>query len=221
MNNEKDQNIIKIKEKGRNYTNAKLDITFIELTEKDEVGDYLELDENIMNNLLKSNEQINIYNNNYINTGIYILNYLKGDKIMNSYGLINNIKDNVLYHTCNTDQGSSGSPILSLKNNKIIGVHYGTSKNYDFNLGSFIIYAIKEFNNIFSEKQNAIERIKNEIQIIYNYPFTNIGIHLELPKDDNIFEWKGYLLGPDDTPYKNGIFNFKIIFPHNFPKKCP
>ena len=221
MNNEKEQNIIKINEKGRNYTNEKLDITFIKLTEKDEVGDYLELDENIMNNLLKSNEQINIYNNNYINTGIYILNYLKGDKIMNSYGLINNIKDNVLYHTCNTDQGSSGSPILSLKNNKIIGVHYGTSKNYDFNLGSFIIYAIKEFNNIFSEKQNAIERIKNEIQIIYNYPFTNIGIHLELPKDDNIFEWKGYLLGPDDTPYKNGIFNFKIIFPHNFPKKCP
>ena len=72
-----------------------------------------------------------------------------------------------------------------------------------------------------SEKQSSIGKIKNEIQFIKNYPFTDIGIHIDLPKGDNIFEWKGYLIGPDDTPYKGGIFNFKIIFPYNFPEKSP
>ena len=32
-------------------------------------------------------------------------------------------------HYCNTEDGSSGSPILSLENFKVIGVHYGGSKN--------------------------------------------------------------------------------------------
>jgi len=30
-----------------------------------------------------------------------------------------------------------------------------------------------------------------------------------------------FSLGPDDTAYKGGIFNFKIIFPNNFPKVKP
>ena len=92
LNNEKEQKLIKINKKRRNYTNKKLDITFIELTEKEEINDYLELDDNIINNLQKSKENVDIYNRNYINNGIYILNYLKGEKIMNSYGLITNIK---------------------------------------------------------------------------------------------------------------------------------
>ena len=29
------------------------------------------------------------------------------------------------------------------------------------------------------------------------------------------------LIGPDDTPYKGGIFSFKILFPQNYPKQCP
>lgn len=58
---------------------------------------------------------------------------------MTSFGLINNVNTTNIYHNCNTDYGSSGAPILSLKNNKIIGVHYGSSKNYDFNLGSLLI----------------------------------------------------------------------------------
>lgn len=39
--------------------------------------------------------------------------------------------------------------------------------------------------------------------------------------DNNLFEWKGYLIGPEDTPYKDGIFYFKIKFPQTFPKKGP
>ena len=219
--NEKKQKLIKIDKKRKNYTNEKLDITFIELTEKDEINDFLELDDEIKNNLQLNKRQIEAFNENYVNTSIYILNYLKGEEIMTSFGLINNVNTTNIYHNCNTDYGSSGAPILSLKNNKIIGVHYGSSKNYDFNLGSLLIFAIIEFNNMILEKNSSIEKIKNEIKFISDYPFTETGIHIELPKDDNIFEWKGYLIGPDDTPYKGGIFNFKISFPNNFPKKAP
>ena len=221
LKNKKEQKLIKIYKNRKNYTNEKLDITFIELKEKDEITDFLELDDEIINNLQLNKEQIEVYNKNYINTSIYILNYLKGEEVMTSFGLINNVKGNNIYHKCNTDHGSSGAQILSLKNNKIIGVHYGSSKNNDFNLGSLIIFAIIEFNNIISEKNNSIEKIKNEIKFISNYPFTETGIHIELPRNDNIFEWKGYLIGPEDTPYKGGIFNFKILFPDNFPKNSP
>ena len=58
------------------------------------------------------------------------------------------MKKNGINHKCNTDGGSSGSPILSLKNNKLIGIHLGPSKLDDFNKGTLIIFAIKEFNRM-------------------------------------------------------------------------
>ena len=108
-----------------------------------------------MNNInLKKNDIINYYNNYYKNESIYILNYLRGEQIVVSYGLLSDIKsDNEIAHKCSTDNGSSGSPILSLKNNKLIGIHYGPSKNFNYNNGTLIIFPIieyiqKNFNNI-------------------------------------------------------------------------
>ena len=220
-NNEKEKKFIKINKKNKNFTNKNLDITIIEITEKDEIYDFLELDEEIINNTSLNNQQLEYYNKNYINQSIYILNYLNGDKIMTSYGLITDIKEHEINHNCNTDQGSSGSPILSLENNKVIGVHYGTSNKFKYNKGSLIVFAIIEFYKMISERTTAIERIKNEIQFISNNPILNIGINIELPRDDNIFEWRGFLIGPDDTPYKGGFFYFKILFPREYPKRSP
>ena len=105
-------------------------------------------------------EIIDNYKNKYKNESIYILNYMNGDNILVSYGLISEInEDNGIHHKCNTDNGSSGSPILSLKNNKLIGIHYGSSNNYEYNKRTLIIYAIIEFNKI----ENKINEIKNEI----------------------------------------------------------
>ena len=250
-NNEKEKRFIKINKKKICFTNKDLDITIIELTEKDEIYDFLELDEEIIHIIALNNKQIKYYYKNYINQSIYILNYLNGDKIMASYGLITDIKENQINHNCNTDQGSSGSPILSLENNKLIGVHYGTSSKFHFNKGKLIIYAIIELYKLISEahslsfhqkKQSlnkpcmtlnkkpilnpiypkGFERIKNEIQFISNFPILNIGVNIQLPRDDeNIFEWRGFFIGPDDTPYKGGIFYFKIEFPQNFGERGP
>ena len=58
-------------------------------------------------------------------------------------------------HHCNTEKGSSGSPILLLKSNKVIEVHYGGKTKYNF--GTYIKYAIDEIN----------KKYKNEINLKY------------------------------------------------------
>ena len=50
-----------------------------------------------------------------------------------------------------TGKGSSGSPILNLEKNKLIGLHKGTIRKNDLGIGILISYPINAF---------AIENIK-------------------------------------------------------------
>ena len=174
-NKEKEEEIkkIKIDNTRKKYTNKELDVTIIEINEdKDNIHNYIEIDNDINNDMNLNKEEIIInYKNIYKNESIYILNYMNGENV--SYGLITEInEENGINHKCNTDNGSSGSPILSLKNNKLIGIHYGSPNKYEYNLGTLIIYAIIEFNKIQNnEIQNEIQNENlingNEITIIY------------------------------------------------------
>jgi len=147
----KEQNIekeIKIENSRKKLTILKkeegIDITIIEIKpNKDKINNYLEIDDKILELECKRKS-------------IYILHYPK-DKLLVSYGLIKNILDGKkINHYCNTENGSSGSPILSLNNFKVIGVHYGGYK-YKLNIGTFIKYAINEFNNKYkNDKVNEI-----------------------------------------------------------------
>ena len=101
---------------------------------------------------------------NYKIKSIYILHYPKGELSV-SYGLINDIIDGKINHYCNTEEGSSGSPILSIKNNKVIGVHFGGSGK-KLNYGIFIKNVIEQFNKYYTT-ENICE-YKNEINLIYN-----------------------------------------------------
>ena len=145
---------IEIDNSRKRYTNSdiNIDITIIEIKpNKDGFYDYLNLDEN---DIYKNKRNIEL---EYKKKSIYILHYPKG-KLNVSYGLINNIIDNKkINHYCRTEDGSSGSPILSLETFKVIGIHYGSSQNNKLNYGTFIKYAIDLFNN----------KYKNEINIIY------------------------------------------------------
>jgi len=163
-NNEKDKKRIKIDDKRIRYTNKELDVTIIEINEdEDNIHNYIELDDDIIDNMKLSKEEIiKNYKNIYKNESIYILNYMNGENILVSYGLIAEINEGSgINHKCNTDDGSSGSPILSLKNNKLIGIHYGSSNKYEYNLGTLIIYAMIELNNI--ENKININKNQNEI----------------------------------------------------------
>ena len=158
------------------YTNPDktVDITIIEIRpNKDGINNYLEIDENEIN---KDIENLEL---EYIKKSVYILHY-PNEELRVSYGLTNDLIDNkTINHFCNTEDGSSGSPILSLKTFQVIGIHYGGSQNkkIKFNYGTFIKYAIDEFNKIKNNK-SCNKEYKNEINIIYK---------VEKEIDENIF----------------------------------
>ena len=54
--------------------------------------------------------------------------YKEVKDIIASYGLLHSITESRINHKCNSDTGSSRSPILLLKNNNVIDVYYGSSK---------------------------------------------------------------------------------------------
>ena len=129
--------------KRKIYTSKELDISFIEIKEnEDNINEYLEIDEEIIN---KNKEYIET---TYKNKSIYILHYPLGKDIVVSYGNLDKINNEQINHFCNTLNGSSGSPILSLDTLKVIGIHCGSNKdeNENCNKGIFIKYPIKEFN---------------------------------------------------------------------------
>ena len=133
-------------------SNNKYDIIIIRLGE-DEIKNYLEIDENIFENSEDA----------YKDEPIYILHYPgKDEKAQISYGKgIEKINEYDIKHLCNTEEGSSGSPILSAMTNKIIGIHKSAIRNKDkkvlYNLGTFLKYPLSKLNGN-----------KNKIICIYN-----------------------------------------------------
>ena len=136
--------LIKIDNSRIRYTNSEIDITIIEIKpEEDKINsNYLEIEEEEMTE------------KEYRKRSIYILHY--PNKKYVSYGLINELREyKTIIHYCNTEDGSSGSPILSLETNKVMGVHYGGIKKHNY--GTYIKYAINEIN----------KKYKNEINLKY------------------------------------------------------
>ena len=127
------------------YFNEKYNITIIELNEKDNIKNSLELD----NNLFQDNIETN-----YINKSIYILHYLNGKDANVSYGLIDNIYKYNINHKCSIDKCSSGSPILNLQSKKVIGIHNEGSIKY--NIGTLLKIPLNDF---IKTKENIINII--------------------------------------------------------------
>ena len=123
------------------YTNKAFDITIIEIKENDGIKNYLELDDILIKDILEDNIKII----DYLDKTTYIIQYPDGDLSV-SYGIIDNIYEDNNFnfiHKCSTRNGSSGSPILNINNNKIIGIHKECHNN-QYNLGTFLNFPIKE-----------------------------------------------------------------------------
>ena len=72
-----------------------------------------------------------------------------------------------IYHLCSSKESLSGSPILFLSNNRVIGIQKELSSNYyDFNKGTFLKYPIKEFINSGKKINEIINNNKNPKEII-------------------------------------------------------
>ena len=80
-----------------------------------------------------------------------------------SFGIIKGRDEKKIFnfkHFCSTEFGSSGSPILNVSNNKVIGIHKKRGK--EFNIGLFAHESIKNFMNKYNDEKNKKYKI-NEI----------------------------------------------------------
>ena len=216
INIEEEINIKKLNLNNRmKYTNKEYDITIIEIKNEDEINNYLELDDNIINDIINNNNR----NDKYKDKTIYIIQYPKGELSV-SYGILDNIYEDKKYnfnHKCSTEGGSSGSPILNI-NNKLIGIHKeGLTK---YNKGTFLNYPIKEFIRLYTEN-NLLKEFNKKYKL--NIRDTNI-TELDLEKcyigeeglkdlcKINFKELKELYLGNND------ISNIKVLEKVKFEK---
>ena len=240
INNDQKLKTINIDKSRLRYTNEKLDITIIEINEmKDNLNNnYLELDENVLN-YAKEVQKIKplFLNDYYSNKSIYIPNYQKEKDIVVSYGKSPLINKDKIKHYCKTKDGSSGSPILLINNQKLIGIHWGNSNQHEFNLGTLILNPIKELNQakyklIIIDKEgkliNVEEKINNYIIAEFDVKKDNQNIRIinSYEKCNEEFQfWKYYKEYENEKEIKEKceikINNKKIPFSyfHKFDKK--
>jgi hypothetical protein len=153
------------------YFQESLDITAIEIKEKDNIYEdviFLDYDSNNI-------KGYSIYKDE----DIFSICYYNGEQVF-SLGIILDINDNIFLH--NTDQvnGSSGSPIISLNNFKVIGIHKGLDIYKNINYATFIGQIIKEIlipNKTISQDKNKIFSNNNNCKISNNSINNNLKIN--------------------------------------------
>ena len=144
------------------YINNEYCTTIIEIKEEDGINDYnyLELDDEIINDVISNKNEFNVNKENEI----YIIQYYEGE-LAASFGILDIIDPDKKYrfiHHSYIFLGTVGAPILYL-NHKVLGV-YG-----DFEGGGiFLSYPIKDFikQNFYNDSLNTIKE-NNKIDNLY------------------------------------------------------
>ena len=67
----------------------------------------------------------------------------------------------------------------------------------------------------------AINLIKKEYSEIRREPFPSLGISVGLKEENNYFKWRISMFAPDDSIYKDGIFQLSIEFNEYYPQQKP
>ena len=151
----------------KTFTSKKYDITIIEIKQNDGIksNSFLEIDKDIY----KDN-----YKEIYRKKSIYLLHYPKGIEICKSEEVIRNISEDnyTIEHYCDSNNGSSGGPLINLENCKVIGIHKGFNK---INLGTILNIPIKKFYEKLNKniELNKIDKINNTDVIINNNNYLN------------------------------------------------
>ena len=142
------------------YTNdsKNVDLTIIEIKKDDGFNTNVFLD---VDNFLYKGDDLNAIYKKLKN--IYLIHYPQGPDYKISFGAIKSISvDNYgIEHFSDTDNGSSGCPIINISNCRIIGIHKGSHKKYDYKLGTALKEPIKEFNM----NKNMIDKNINKKQL--------------------------------------------------------
>ena len=166
------------------YEDKKYEKVVIEIKSNNDIKYFFEIDENIY----KNQKDIKIF---YNKESIYIIQHDNKDNISVSYGIINDICGKEIKYSANINKNIKDNIILTLKNNKIIGMSDDKSKKY--NSGTFINDLIDQFISIIDhistpcsedkENINIIniminideDEVNNKIYFLDNYYYDNIG----------------------------------------------
>ena len=160
LNDNKISKDIIIGKNRKTYTSEEYDITIIEIKKDDglDLNSFLDIDERIY----KDNP-----NEIFRNTPAYLIYYPPENNAEYSNYFIHSIsEDNYnLYHKISSEPGSSGSPILNLNNNKVIGIHKGAKKKINMNWGTLLRKPLEQF---YKEKvdDNNKKKMKIKLRII-------------------------------------------------------
>ena len=227
LNDDKEEKIINLDDKRIIYNNSEYDITIIEINpQKDNIYNFMDIDENIFK------QDSNVI---YGRQSIYMLHYENENKSSVSYGIIRNIDNYGIYHYCSSiSKSSSGSPILNLLNNKIIGINKEISQ--DFNKGIFLKDPINDFiekrinnNNLEitlkiekNEKNRYIYFLDNTDYIDNKNNIKHFHENLKELNESNVeiyinnikYKYKKFF-----KPFKDGIYQIKLKFKNNM-KDC-
>ena len=149
----------------------------------------MEIDQRIF----QDNSNVLFYGNS-----AYVLHFPGNKNASVSYGVLkkNENSNYQVIHYCSTEKGSSGGPILSLSDMKVIGIHKGAGLT-KCNLGFFLKYPIEEL------FQNSINLIKDDISELNN----QIILKLEIDKSDinKPIHFLDNYINEDKKQYHNNI----------------
>ena len=144
LNNEKKFYEIYIDKFRKVYSNYTYDITIIELKEQDIIDkiSFFDIDDRIFREDFKDL---------FINEKIFLLHYPQGSEMKYSDGFLTNIEEDnfSIRHSCDSSPGSSGGPIINSIDYRVIAIHKGGHKKFNYNLGTFLKVPLEDFNNKF------------------------------------------------------------------------
>ena len=129
-------------------TDKENDFTIIEIKSFDKIFDYFEVYSDIMNSEENLKEK-----------DIIIPQFPGGNELSIAFGTIIKIEGNIINYNVSTEYGSSGSPILTSDNMKIIGIHNKRELDLNENKGIFM-KSILNYIRTYKEKEK-IDMSKN------------------------------------------------------------
>lgn len=195
-------------------------IIFIDFNKKD--YEYDEYDD--IKNILDLDENIFIYKKpSYSKETIFLLNYPNNEKKDYFLGTIKEKEEN---NVISKDETFLGIPILKSSNSRIIGFHIDSNKNSGYNKGLSFKYFLKE---LIYEKDLEISLSKNINNGVYKRLFRDLkkikeetsSLYTFHPTYDHPYTWEATLIGPENSPYKGGIFHINFNFYGDYPYRPP
>ena len=68
--------------------------------------------------------------------------------------------------------------------------------------------------------KEALRRIVSDLKELSKSPLTSHGIYYEHDETD-VLKGRALIIGPQNTPYEDGFYLFKFMFPANYPHAPP